>query len=67
MKTRVSATIETRADPRTTLLGAVIAAIERNGLGGRSLRDLANDAGTSSPRSGTSIQAASSAPMLARA
>jgi AcrR family transcriptional regulator len=34
-------------DPRAQLLAAVIDAIERNGLGARSLRDLASDAGTS--------------------
>lgn len=33
--------------PRERLLAAVIDAIERNGLGSRSLRDLAADAGTS--------------------
>lgn len=33
--------------PRDRLLAAVIDAIERNGLGSRSLRDLAADAGTS--------------------
>lgn len=35
------------AEPRARLLAAVIDAIERNGLGSRSLRDLARDAGTS--------------------
>jgi AcrR family transcriptional regulator len=35
------------AAPREVLLAAVIEAIERHGLGSRSLRDLARDAGTS--------------------
>jgi AcrR family transcriptional regulator len=35
------------ATPRDLLLASVIDAIERNGLGSRSLRDLAADAGTS--------------------
>ncbi len=35
------------ADARSALLAAVIDSIERNGLGARSLRDLAVDAGTS--------------------
>lgn len=34
-------------DPRARLLEAVIASVERHGLGARSLRDLAADAGTS--------------------
>jgi AcrR family transcriptional regulator len=37
----------TAADPRGALLDAVVDAIARNGLGARSLRDLARDAGTS--------------------